>query len=366
VLAAAVEASAERAPEREPSEHRASLPTGVDARWIELGDPRGEPVLFLHGITDTSRSFLGTMRALAELRPELRLIALDQRGHGGTSLPRGDACPDEPGSCFAPSLLAADALALLDHLGIARTHVVGHSLGSLVGQELALSHPGRVDRLVLVASSAHFGGNPGVLEFVAGCLADGPWKTALSESARSFPRDAWTRKPLEIEGAEAALAASWVNEPGTEPRLLAAILPETVRVPLGTWIGVPRALRGSDNRERLAGLRAPTLVLAAIQDPMFPEEPYQRELRAALARANERHGTPWAWKRYGRSAPTASGVLTDLAHNFHWAVPDAVARDLAAFLRPDGAPTSEEAFLSSGGAPSYQESGAFILPAPVE
>ncbi len=53
-----------------PRAHRALLTTGIDARWIECGDPSGEAGLFLHGYTDTSRSFAPTMRALERLRPD--------------------------------------------------------------------------------------------------------------------------------------------------------------------------------------------------------------------------------------------------------------------------------------------------------
>ena len=51
--------------------------------------------------------------------------------------------------------MAEDALAVLDHLGIERTHVVGASMGSLVAQELALRQPGRVRSLALACSWAH-------------------------------------------------------------------------------------------------------------------------------------------------------------------------------------------------------------------
>ncbi|HEX6883583.1 MAG TPA: alpha/beta hydrolase [Planctomycetota bacterium] len=350
---------------REPTEHRTALATGIEMRWIELGAPQGEPVLFLHGLTDTSRSFLGTMQALTDLRPELRLIAPDLRGHGGTSLPAGAGCPADPGSCFAPSLLAADALALLDHLHVKRAHVVGHSLGSLVGQELALVHPERVERLVLIGSSARFGDCPPLQALVVEGLVEGPWKEAVLARGLAFPRDAWALEPRALPGAEAFLAENWVAEPGTDPALLAAILTETVRVPLGTWIGVPRALQSSDNRARLAALRAPTLVLAAVQDGLFPVEPVQRELCEALAGAHARHGTPWAWKRYGRALPADNGAPTDLGHNFHWAVPGAVARDLAAFLRPGGAPTEEESFLDPSGARVvHRPHGARVLGSP--
>ena len=68
----------------------------------------------------------------------------------------------------------------------------------------------------------------------------------------------------------------------------------------------------------------------------------------ALARAHAAHGTPWAWKRYGRAPYAESGPVQDLGHNFHWSTPEVVARDLAAFLRPGGAPTDEEAFIAPG------------------
>ena len=120
-------------------------------------------------------------------------------------------------------------------------------------------------------------------------------------------------------------AENWVVEPGTEPELLARILRETARTPLGTWIGVLRALEEHDNLERLEDLRVPTLVLWPIQDAFFPEEPDQRELRASLARAHARHGTPWAWKRYGRVPLPEAGPQDDLGHNLQWAAPEAVA-----------------------------------------
>jgi pimeloyl-ACP methyl ester carboxylesterase len=332
--------------EPRPVERRAELSTGVAARWIELGPSDGEVVLFLHGITDTSLSFLPAMRHLARLRPELRLVALDQRGHGGSSLPAGPGCAEAPERCFRPEDLAADALALLEREGIERAHVVGHSMGSVAAQELALGHPERVERIVLIGTSARFAGNPPTESFLRAGLVEGPWRELVLERGLAFPRDAWALTPLELAPElEAWLAGSWVVEPGADPKLLAAILPDTARTPLGSWIGVLRALGAHDNRERLRDLRAPTLVLWPIQDMFFSEEPDQSELRAALAAATARHGTPWWWKRYGRTPATPGGPQTDLGHNLQWAAPHAVARDLAAFLRPDGEPTDELSFL---------------------
>jgi pimeloyl-ACP methyl ester carboxylesterase len=338
----------------EPLGRHAKLATGIDARWIELGNPRGEPVLFLHGYTDTSRSFLPAMRALAGLRPDLRLIALDQRGHGGTSLPVEAGCRDNPERCFGMADLAADALAFLDHLEIARASVVGHSMGSVVAQELALEHPERVTRIVLIGSTARMSGNPVLKGILQEELVEGPWKRGIEERGLRFPADAWARMPGEADPkAEAWIAANWVAEPGTDPAFLGEVLPETARTPLATWIGALRGQLEHDNVERLAELRTPALVLWSIQDPIFVEED-QRLLRASLARATAAHGTTWFWKRYGRKPATEGAPQSDLGHNLQWAAFEPVARDLAAFLRDGGAPTKELAYLAGDVRPAVR------------
>ena len=346
-----------------PIERRGQLVTGIDAKWIELGDPRGATVLFLHGYTDTSRSFLPTMHALSELRPELRLIALDQRGHGGSSLPAAEACREEPQRCFELASLAADALALLDREGIPRAYVVGHSMGSVVAQEIALTHPERVERLVLIGTSPRMGASPVVNTMLRDGLVEGPWKETIEARGLRFPADAWVLLPGDLDPQiETWLAENWVAEVGADPAHLGAIVPETARVPLGTWIGALRMLLAHDARSRLSDLRVPTLVLSPIQDVFFPEEPDQRELRSALQRASATHGTTWFWKRYGRRA-LGEGPQDDLGHNLHWSAPGPVARDLAAFLRPAGAPTRELAFLEGDGIPRLrvEEGGALVL-----
>lgn len=312
------------------------LPTGVTVRCVESGDPAGEAVLFLHGFTDTLRSWEGTLAHLRALRPDLRLVAFDLRGHGGSTLPDGEACRAAPEACFDVPGLAADALALLDALRIERAHVVGHSLGSLIAQELALAHPDRVRRLVLVGSGARLTGSP-FLAYVRDELTR-PWRAALESRGLEWPRDAWDLTPLDADpGAERWLLERWVVEPLADPALLTSIAADAARIPLGTWIGVVRALEPLDQHERLAGLRAPTLVLWGVRDDAFPAAD-QDELRAALDAASERHGTRWFWKPLGRA--DAAGP-DELAHNPQWAAAEAVARDLAAFLREGGAPTDD-------------------------
>src|SRR5687768_7192194 len=75
-----------------PARHTVSLPTRITMAYVEAGDPDGEPVLFFHGFTDTSRSFLPTIDRLVARAPGLRVFAVDQRGHGASSMPPAEEC----------------------------------------------------------------------------------------------------------------------------------------------------------------------------------------------------------------------------------------------------------------------------------
>jgi 3-oxoadipate enol-lactonase len=77
------------------------------------------------------------------LARRFQVITIDNRGVGASDSPPGP---------FTTAAMAGDVLAVLDHAGIQRASVLGTSLGGMVAQELALAHPDRVDRLVLVAT----------------------------------------------------------------------------------------------------------------------------------------------------------------------------------------------------------------------
>ena len=107
---------------------------------IEVGT--GAPVLLLHGLGATKASFLPTLEALA---PSFRAIAIDLPGFGDSHKP-----------LFQPydaRFFARAVTALLDALDLDNAHVVGNSMGGRVALELGLSHPERVERLVMLAPS---------------------------------------------------------------------------------------------------------------------------------------------------------------------------------------------------------------------
>jgi pimeloyl-ACP methyl ester carboxylesterase len=254
------------------------LPSGPTLRCAEAGAVDGEPVLFLHGYSDHWRS---ATPFLAFLPPSLRVIAPDQRGHGGS---------DRSASRYDVAALAADAAALLDALGIERATVVGHSMGSLAAQRLAVEHPERVTRLMLVGSGASLVENAALREFTAGvrALAD-PVPRSFVEQ---FQADS-THRPIPAEFVD-------------------AIVTEGCRMPARVWKEIASALERFDGRADLPRITAPTRIVWGDRDAFFGRAD-QEQLLAGIPDA-------------------ALRVYAETGHAPNWEEPERFANELAAFV----------------------------------
>lgn len=114
----------------------------ADLRLSYLDEGRGEPILLIHGFASNKEVnwvYPGWVKLLTEAGR--RVIAIDNRGHGKS---QGSHKPEDYG---APTM-AEDARRLLDHLDIARTDVMGYSMGARISAFLALNHPGRVRSVI--------------------------------------------------------------------------------------------------------------------------------------------------------------------------------------------------------------------------
>jgi 3-oxoadipate enol-lactonase len=101
---------------------------------------RGLPLVPLQGV---GVGRWGWEPVAGRLARRCQVICIDNRGIGASDTPPGH---------FTTRAMAQDVLAVLDHASIQRASVPGTSLGGMIAQELALAHPERVDRLVLVAT----------------------------------------------------------------------------------------------------------------------------------------------------------------------------------------------------------------------
>lgn len=126
---------------------RVTRPDGAEIAWESQGS--GPAVLLIMGLAYPAASWFRQVPALAE---RYRVLTIDNRGAGDTG--------DVVGAPYTVETMAGDCLAVLDAAGEQRAHVVGISMGGLMAQELALSHPERVRSLCLMAS------HPGVVDGV--------------------------------------------------------------------------------------------------------------------------------------------------------------------------------------------------------
>ena len=311
------------------------LSTGITMRYLEVGPKDGPVVFLLHGYTDTSRSMSLVMRELHQLSPELDIIDPDQRGDGASSMPAGATCPASPADCFRPIDFALDIIAFMDARHIDRASIVGHSMGSLVAQELGLSYPDRIDRLVLISTGTS--GQKPLLQSVLDDVIEGQWQSAFVQAGYNWPDGVYNLSPaVAAPGFDDFLAGDWDADAVAPQSFLDQIIPETRATALGNWIGVLQNLAVADNTQRLRHLKVPTLVLWAVQDFLFSRDDEQVVIDALTAAAQ--HGGSFWWKQYGVLPAPASGEQTDLSHNLVWEAPNGVANDISNYLE-HGRPT---------------------------
>jgi pimeloyl-ACP methyl ester carboxylesterase len=261
----------------------ASLSTGMRIEYVEQGGTGGVPVIFLHGVTDSWRSF---ERVLPLLPPSIHAFALSQRGHGDSSRPVS-------GYRFAD--LSADLLAFLDAMGLRTAAIVGHSMGASVAQRFVIDHPDRVERLALMGAFATFD-DPGLADFVASSIA-----SLTDPIAAPFARE-WQLSTLARE-----MPADHFD----------AIVSETLKVPARVWReAFDGFLKTPDFTNELTKVSVPVLLTWGDRDSYA--------LRAAQDRLLE-------------VMPRARFIVYEgFGHAFHWEDPERFTADLVPFLTSPG------------------------------
>jgi len=208
----------------------------VRIAWERHGS--GAPLLLIHGLGYARWGWEPVLPGLAE---RFSVVVFDNRGIGESDAPPGP---------YTAAEMAADAVRVLDEAGIERAHVVGTSLGGMIAQELALTFPERVDRLVLACTT------PG-----------GPKAYPMPQATVALMAEAATLEPAVAlrRFVENALAPATVTaHPELVERIMAHRL-ATAQAP-AAWAAQATAGATFDAFERLPALTAPTLVQHGNED----------------------------------------------------------------------------------------------------
>jgi pimeloyl-ACP methyl ester carboxylesterase len=215
-------------------ERHIDLATGTTLAYVESGDPRGTPVVLLHGYTDSWRSF---ERVLPLLPTSLRVFAITQRGHGNSQKPHHG---------YEPGAFAADVAAFLDAFGLERAVIVGHSMGATVGQRFAIDYPRRIKALVLEGAFLPSPARGEVEKF---------WAEDFQQSTLARP---------------------------VPPEFFETVVGESLKVPARVWQAALRPYLTTDFVHELEKILAPTLLVWGDRDA-FALRADQEALANAIA-----------------------------------------------------------------------------------
>lgn len=151
---------------------------GVEIAYLDEGE--GDPIVLVHGFASNKNVNWVYPTWVSELKKNgRRVVALDNRGHGES------AKLYQPAD-YAISAMASDVLALIDHLAIARTDIMGYSLGARIAAWLALNQAARVRSVILGGLGLGLikGGGPG--ENVAAALEAASLDDVTDPVGRTF------------------------------------------------------------------------------------------------------------------------------------------------------------------------------------
>jgi pimeloyl-ACP methyl ester carboxylesterase len=244
----------------------------------------GEPLLLINGLADDLASWA---YQLDDFKQRHQVIIFDNRGIGGT---------DKPAGAYTTAQMAADARGLLDALGIGRAHVLGVSMGGMIAQEFALAYPDRVRKLLLCCTCSEASAANQRLYRI--------WQETvpllgLSQMMKEvllwcFTPEFFQDHPDTAQETEEALTG--------------------ISQPVEAYLSQLHSIQVHNATARLGRITAPTLVLGAPRDLIFPPNQSQ-QIHAGIP------GSTLTFTAHG-------------GHAFLWEVPDEFNRVVLEFLAP--------------------------------
>jgi pimeloyl-ACP methyl ester carboxylesterase len=230
----------------------------TDLYYDVSGAGDGLPVLLLMGLGTDSNGWERQVPVLGRAR---RVVVMDNRGVGRSGKPKGP---------YTTAALAADAVGVLDALGMKRAHVIGCSLGGAIAQELVLGHPDRVASLTLIAT---FPALDAAMERTANLGSATAVKPGFDVGAalRGMAEGKVSVDPSAVMGFLMPLVFS-KGFMETERAFLVSLWQRALEygVSADGFAGQVAAVMAHDTRSRLASIATPTLVMTGDRDKLVP------------------------------------------------------------------------------------------------
>jgi pimeloyl-ACP methyl ester carboxylesterase len=214
-----------------------AISEGTRIYWEESGT--GEPLLLIMGLGYSHEMWHRTRPVVSA---HYRTILFDNRGVGKSDVPQG---------AYSIAQMADDTAAVLDAAGVANAHVFGLSMGGMIAQEFALKYPERVNRLVL------------------GCTACGGRNSI--PAAQNVLDVVMARAGMTPEeGAEAMVPYIYDNSTPRERIEEDLAIRRRCYPTAAGYMGQVQAILAWTSFDRLAGIRAPTLIIHGDTDQLVP------------------------------------------------------------------------------------------------
>ena len=211
---------------------------GISINYQVEGPASGPVVTLSHSLATNLSMWDPQMPALVS---RYRVLRYDTRGHGKTDAPEG---------AYSLEQLAEDARALLQALGITRTHFIGLSMGGFIGQILALAYPQMLRSLVLCDTTSR-------VPAEAKPMWDERVRVAQTQGMEPHVEPTigrWFTAPFREQRADVVTPVRGMIR-GTNPR---------------GYIGCCHAIAALDLTDRLSAVRMPTLIIVGEDDPATP------------------------------------------------------------------------------------------------
>lgn len=251
------------------------LSDSLTINYVEFGSGQGDTILFLHGYADSWRSF---ERVLQSLPPHYHCFALDLRGHGDSSKPKGS---------YGMNVFVDDISLFQQKLGINKCTLIGHSMGSFIGQIFAATYPMQTEKLILISSSIAAKGNDVLIEVQDEIMG---LKDPIGESFIA-----------EFQKPSLPVPAEFMQN----------IISASKKIPSDIWKAVFLELLKTDTGDILNQITSETLVLWGARDGIFAKD------KQALLTSGIKN---------------SSLIEYDAGHALHWEIPVQVAHDIDQFL----------------------------------